>query len=62
MKFLNALNVYDDSFKKRAPTLKSSYEHAIICTYYAQAHPWKPDDGIEILLENLRHLRNSSNS
>ena len=53
-KILTALSKYDDRLDLVSRDFKIMFDHIHNLALFSQAHPWKQDDGIDILLQNLR--------
>ena len=53
-KILAALSKYDDKLDLVSRDFKIMFDHTHQLALFALAHPWKEEDGIDALLQNLR--------
>lgn len=51
---LDRLNNYEDKLQQVARDFKVAYENIHQLVVFAQKHPWNPEEGTEVLLENLK--------
>ncbi len=51
---LTSISKYDDKLDLVSRDFKVMFDHTHQLTLFAQEHPWKQEDGIDILLQNLR--------